>query len=253
MKTTWKRSEGSATHIIQITAEDIIIATEYPNPHAGGGGTSCIYEEFLAGMHHALITDLFSQEILQEVISSVKGAGKYDRFIEQRKETGVRKKFIQALLVDRSIEKLLKNPELINGFTFYGNAGGYNTEYRTGSLRFFKGEEESYIENAGTQKKYPFNIPGYCVSVVELEEKFFMVAGDNFWVINNRGTILYTTDSLRDSKNEQLFGAALRVRRTYRSGRVILVSVYWVGVPMPKSCLIFDPKSLSFTARYDLK
>ena len=64
---------------------------------------------------------------------------------------------------------------------------------RSKRFRFFVGENENYVEEVKTGKRRHFDVPGYCTSVVGLDERFYFVCWNNFWVVDGTGQILFDT------------------------------------------------------------
>jgi hypothetical protein len=251
MRTSWERTVGGAVHSVDINATEVVLATSYGNPHAGGGGTGCSHEAFLNGQHHKAVRELFGEGTLREIISYVKRAGTHPEFVKTRSKLEIRRKFILDIPEDPRIGRIIKDPRLQNGFLNYGNRGRYNTECMCGRHRFFSGDEGQFVEDARTGRRRRFEAPGNCTSVVGLAGHFFFVSWDNFWVVDSDGKIVFETHGIRDENKEPIFGEALRVDRTLRLKRNILVHVWWVCRDYPDSYLRFNPEKLKFTGRYD--
>ncbi|MDD5707857.1 MAG: hypothetical protein PHR35_18210 [Kiritimatiellae bacterium] len=251
MKISWARTAGAAEHTVDINATEVVVATSYGNPHAGGGGASCSHADFLNGRHHRIVRDLFGEGTLREIISYVKRAGAHPEFIAIRSKLDVRKQFILDIPEDRRIKGIVEHPALVDGYTCYGNCGGYDTACVNGRHRFYMGKLGDFVEDTRTKKRSRFQAPGSCVSVVGLDARFYFVSWDNFWVVDAGGRTLFETYSLKDQSKEPIFGGALRADRTYRLKRNILVHVWWVCSDLPDSYLRFHPEKLKFTGRYD--
>jgi len=251
MKTSWERRDGSATHSVDIHPEEVVVATSYPNPHAGGGGASATHTGFLGGELWGTVLDLFGRSTLVEVLAYVKRAPTLPEFMEKRESLDARKAFVRSIPVDPRIKAALANPAIVDGFRNYGNRGGYVTELRVGDLLFHAGGGVDYVEEVRARKRHRFDVPGTCTSVVGLGGRFYFTAWDNFWVVDGAGRLLYDTYSLTDAKGDRIFGEALRVDRVMSLGKAILVRAWWLATPMPRSCLRFDPDVLAFTGRWD--
>ena len=251
IKVSWERIEGHARHSIYISYNEVSIGTDYGNPHAGGGGAACSHERFLAGELHGVITDLFGTNVLKEVIINVKRTTIHEEYVKKKKLSDERVNFIKKIPVNKKLKKLLKHNNLVNGFSYYGTVGNYGTELKTKNYRFFVNGNTSYIEDIKNKKKSYFDIPGYCESVVELNNIFYCIAWNNFLVVRYDGKIIFSTFTLKDTDGDEFFGAELRASRTLRMGQTILVRIWWIGVDLPDCYLKFDTEKLKFSARFD--
>ncbi|MCP4130800.1 MAG: hypothetical protein GY754_07445 [bacterium] len=255
MKTSWERSEGSKNCYVYINANEVVIGSHYGSGHSDNA-TSCSYSDFLAGKHHGLVLDDFGNEILHEITAYVKKAANFGPFNKQREKADILKKFIYDIPKNSSIKKMINSSSLINGFKYYGNAGGYNTELKTAEYRFFvdcsnPSHIRGSITHLRTRDTYHFSLVGYCSSVVLLKNNFYIVCLDNFSVLNSKGVHLYSTSLLEDENGEKIFGEELRVSRTLRYKNAILVQCWWVSADDPDVYLKFDIKKKRFTGRWN--
>jgi hypothetical protein len=257
MKTSWEMMDGNCKNYVDINDREVVIGSTYGSGHTDNA-VSCSHKKFLKGFYHDHITQYFGKGTLREIIGYVMKAADHKPFKEKRQKTNLRKKFIRDIPVVPSIKKMVDDPETIDGFMYYGNAGGYSTELKTSSYHFFADSSNQYdvrgsITHNISGEIYRFSIRGNCESVVELNGIFFIASWDNFSAVDSRGKYLYDTYDLKDKNGEKIFGEELRVGRTLRYKKTILVKCWWVAVDEPGSYLRFDAGKKSFTGRWSVK
>lgn len=253
MKTYWETASGEGKHFIDINATEVVIGST-SGPAVTENATACTHEEFLKGMHHEMVREMFGLDTLKEIIACVKKAGTHEPFMDQRRRITDTLDFIREIPPDPGLQGLSEGGSVIDGSRIYGNAGGYNSELKTREWRFFVdcADPENItgtITELATGKTRTVTFPGIVTSAVELEGSLYISCNDNFEVISPEGDKVFDTALIRGSGGEPVFGSALRVSGTLRVGRAILVRCYWLAGESGGVILRYDPSEKRFIGR----
>ena len=229
MKTSWEIVHEGRTHYIQVERAQVVVGSHYGSGMTDNAGT-CTHEEFLNGRFQDLILQEFDKTVLDEVITAVKKAHVYPDFLRQAREIQARKDFLHSIPINKNLKKLLKDSKTINGFDFYGNKGSYKTLIESDSLTLEFTSTRGYIENA-EKERIPIKFDCHASSVVELNDYFYIICGQNFLVLAPEGHVVYDSNNerVRDKPQEQIFGSWIRIERVYKNDSTIFVGYWWFG------------------------
>ena len=250
MKTSWEKIKGPRTEYVDVTRNQVIVGHHYGTGMSDTAG-SCSHQEFLEGRFQDLILERFGEIVLQEVIKTVRKASIYPPFLEQKKEIKQLRQYLDAIPIDLNLKKLNQNPNIINGFSFYGNNGGYKTIIESDTATLFFDSERGYIEKGS--ERIRLELPGHGSAVVELHDLFYIIIDQNLVVINIKGRIAYnsTNEHVKGNIKEQIFGSYLRMNSVFRHEETIFVSYWWFNHEFNDGLLKFE-LGKGFTGRWEI-
>ncbi|NHI92924.1 MAG: hypothetical protein EAX96_10520 [Candidatus Lokiarchaeota archaeon] len=251
MKTSWEKREGKKINYLDVTRTEVVVGHHY-----GGGMSdiagSCSHKEFLEGRFQNLILERFGEAVLKEALRAVKKASIYPPFLMQKKEIKQRLEFLEAISLDETLKKKYCEPDLINGFSNYGNQGQYKTLIKSDSVTLFYEGARGYVQKI-SQQQVPIELPGHASAVIELNDYFYIVVDQNLVVLNPEGQIVYnsTQEHIKENIHVSIFGSYLRINNIFRWGETVFISYWWFNREFNDGLLKFE-LGKGFTRRYEI-
>lgn len=222
MKTSWIKSEGRRTDYIDVHYNEVVVGYNYGTGMTDNAG-ACTHKEFLGGRFNGLILERFGQNILSEVIATVKASPNLEEHNKKRAKIKKIKDYIYSIPIDKSLRNLIKNQKTINGFLIYGNQGHYKSFIESDTTTLFYKSTKATITNKVDNKKFEIEFSFHASSCVELNDYYYIIGNDNLHVLSPQGIFVFTTENVIE---EKLFGYEVRISNVFRYDTTIFFS-YW--------------------------
>ncbi|MFX1451298.1 MAG: hypothetical protein ACFFCM_10675 [Promethearchaeota archaeon] len=233
MKTDWKKVIIQDVDWLEITVtfNHVTIRSFFE----GGRSWSewvCTHKEFLDGKLKLNIKMDFGEDILNEVISSVKEAPNYIPFQKEKEKLLIRKFFLEKIPLDRSLRGKKKHKDTEDGALNYDKAGDGNILLKSDNLNFCLNFEGAFIENKNGER-FNIKLKGYLQALVELNDFFYVVHSNNFAAISPDGEIIFDTYNYKLEPTlplepfNHLFDIQLSIKNVYKNKNTIFFSYYW--------------------------
>ncbi|NVM04356.1 MAG: hypothetical protein HWN67_18670 [Candidatus Helarchaeota archaeon] len=233
MKTDWKKIINKDIDWLEldVTFNQVTIRSFFE------GGRSwteniCNHKEFLDGKLQLSIKMDFGEDILNEVVSSVKEAPNYHPFQKEKEKMLIRKFFLEQIPKDNTLKNIQKHKNTINGNSNLSNIEDGKILLKSDNLILGLDLDGHYLENI-KGVRFPFKLKGYFQAIVELHDFFYIVHSNNFAVISPEGEIFFDTYNYKlDPKlplepNNHLFDYKFSINNVYKHKNTIFFSYNW--------------------------
>ncbi len=233
MKTDWKKIIHKDVDWLEIdvTFSHIITRSFYEGGRSWFEST-CTHKEFLDGKLQLGIKMDFGEDVLNEVIASVKEAPNYPPFQREKEKMLIRKFFLEQIPRDTSMKKILKHKDTEDGNLNLSNAGSGNILLKSDNFKLILEFDGPCLENINGEK-FPFKLKGYIQAVVELNDFFYIVHSNNFAVVSPEGEIISDTyfykldPKLPLDPLNHLFDYRFSIDNVYKNKNMIFFRYIW--------------------------
>ncbi len=251
MKTSWEIVNNGRTNYVYVERNQVVVGSHYGSGMTDNAGT-CTHKEFLEGRFQNLIYQDFGQEVLDEVIKAVKKAPIYPEFQKQQRKIQGMKDFLDSIPINERLKDFINDTKTINGYSFYGNQGGYKTLIKSYTVTLFYDSTRGYVERKN-KKRIPLKFDFHASDVVELNDHFYLIGDSNLIVLSPEGIILYDShqERIKNNPKETIFGSWLRLNRVYKNGTTIFTSYWWFNNEYNNGLLKFELNK-GFTGHYEI-